>query len=126
MSHVGMAKESLGRFQGSSIGEQATVIIAVATLIGVIIAGVVEARGAAEWRAANKEAAETARHRGALAFLHDTHKALAAYRRATELDPENAKVWNGLGHLLVRTGALDKAAAAYRTVASLGQATNDR
>jgi len=86
----------------------------------------VEARKIAEGKAANKDVAEAARNRGALAFLHDTHKSLAAYHQATELDPENADGWNQLGRLLVRTGARDEAAAAYRTVASLGEATNDR
>ena len=86
----------------------------------------VEARKTAEGTAANREAAEAARHLGALAFLHDTDKSIAAYRRATELDPENADGWNRLGHLLSRTGALDEAEAAYRVVASRGEATNDQ
>lgn len=86
----------------------------------------VAARKSAEGKAANREAAEAERHRGTLAFLHDTGKALAAYRRATELDPENAAGWNSLGHLLVRTGELNDAEAAYREVQSLGEATNDR
>ncbi|WP_133511881.1 tetratricopeptide repeat protein [Candidatus Thiosymbion oneisti] len=90
----------------------------------------VEARKIAEGEAAKKsaykEAAEAARHRGALAFLHDTNKAIAAYRRATELDPENADGWNQLGRLLRRTGALDNAEAAYRKVASLGNAEDDQ
>ncbi|WP_141699274.1 tetratricopeptide repeat protein, partial [Candidatus Thiosymbion oneisti] len=90
----------------------------------------VEARKIAEGKAAKKsaykEAAEAARHRGALAFLHDTNKAIAAYRRATELDPENAAGWNRLGLLLYRTGELDAAAAAYRQVESLGNAEDDQ
>jgi len=96
------------------------------TVLAEAIFSEVEVRKAAEGKLANKEAAEAARHRGALAFLHNTDKALAAYRKATELDPENAGAWNGLGLLLVRTGALDEAAEAYRTVVSLGKATSDR
>lgn len=60
----------------------------------------VEARKIAEGKTAYQTAAEAARHRGALAFLHDTDTAIAAYRRATELDPENADGWNWRGHLL--------------------------
>jgi len=86
----------------------------------------VEARKVTEGKAAYQAAAEAARHRGALAFLHDTDKAIAAYRRATELDPENAVGWNRLGRLLYRTGALDDAEAAYRKVESLGKAQNNR
>ena len=56
----------------------------------------------AEGKTGNKEAAEALRHLGALAFLHDTQKALDAYRRATDLDPENWEGWNQFGHLLRR------------------------
>ena len=81
----------------------------------------VEARKIKGGRAAHQEAAEAARHRGVLVFLHDTDKALAAYRRAIELDPENAEAWNGFGLLWARTGALDEAEAAYRELESLGE-----
>lgn len=55
-----------------------------------------------------------ARHLGALAFLHDTVKALAAYRRAVALDPHNPDSWNQLGHLLLRVGELDETSVMYR------------
>jgi len=86
----------------------------------------VEERKAAEGKAANKEAAEAARHRGALAFLHDTEKALQAYRRAVELDPENPIGWNRLGGLLQRKGELREAESAYRKVAELGESSGNR
>ena len=90
----------------------------------------VEARKIAEEKAARKsayqEAAEAARHRGALAFLHDTDKAIATYRRATELDPENAVGWNQLGQLLYRTGALQDTEAAFRKVKALGKAADNQ
>lgn len=86
----------------------------------------VEARKTGEGKAADREAAEAARHLGALAFLHDTNKALAAYRRATELDPGSAAGWNRLGLLLYRIGELDAAASAYRRVEAIGEAENDR
>jgi len=90
------------------------------TVLAEAIFSEVEARNVTEGQAAYQAAAEAARHRGALAFLHDTDKAIAAYRRATELDPENADGWNRLGQLLYRTGALDDAETAYRKVESLG------
>lgn len=55
-----------------------------------------------------QEAAAAYRHLGALAFLNDTQKALAVYRRATALDPDNAVGWSQLGHLLRRVGELDE------------------
>lgn len=69
---------------------------------------------------AAKEGAEAYRNLGALAFLDDTQKSLKAYRRATQLDPENADGWNQLGHLLKRIGDLDEAIKAYQTVLRLG------
>jgi len=80
----------------------------------------------AEGAEASKEAAAAARHIGALAFLHDTYKALAAYREADELDPDNADGWNQLGHLLKRRGDLDNAAEAYERVLSLGNSVDDQ
>jgi len=86
------------------------------TALAEVIFSEVEERKIAEGKADYQAAAEAARHRGALAFLHDTDKAIAAYRRATELDPENADGWNQLGQFLYRTGVLDSAEAAYREV----------
>ncbi len=51
--------------------------------------------------------------------IHDNQKALAAYREATELDPSNADTWNKLGHVLLRTGDLGAAEAAYLKVEEL-------
>ena len=73
-----------------------------------------------------QEAAEAYRHLGALAYLHDTQKALNAYRRATQLDPDNEQGWNQLGHLLQRTGQLKDAEAAYQRVLALGEKRNDQ
>ena len=73
-----------------------------------------------------QEAAAAYRHLGALAFLHDTQKALDAYRRATQLDPQNIEGWNQLGHLLKRTGQLEKAEAAYQRVLALSEKRNDQ
>ncbi len=76
--------------------------------------------------AASKDAAAAARHIGALAFLHDTQKALSAYAQAVELDPENADGWNRLGHLRHRVGDLDGAIAAYERVLRLGNVAEER
>jgi len=70
----------------------------------------------------SQRAAEAYRNLGALAFLDNTQEALNAYRRATELDPDNADGWNQLGQLFQRVGKLDQAIAAYQTVLKLGQA----
>lgn len=68
-----------------------------------------------------KQGAEALRNLGALAFLDNTEEALQAYRRATQLDPDNANGWNQLGHLLKRVGDLIEAIAAYNTVLALGE-----
>jgi tetratricopeptide (TPR) repeat protein len=73
-----------------------------------------------------QEAAEALYHLGTLAFLHDTSKALHAYRRAVELAPAHIGGWNQLGHLLVRIGQLDNAIDAYSKVLTLGEETGDR
>jgi tetratricopeptide (TPR) repeat protein len=73
-----------------------------------------------------QEAAAALRHLGALAFLHDTPKALRAYRRAVAFDPEDVEGWIRLGYLLVRIGQLDEAVGAYRKVLALGEETGDR
>lgn len=83
-------------------------------------------RRKAEGQAALKEAAEAARHIGAIAFYHDTQKALAAYVEATELDPDDAEAWNQLGHLQHRLGNLAAAETAYQTVLRLGNSMEDR
>ncbi len=80
----------------------------------------------AEGKQAIKEAAAAARHLGALAFLHDTNGALAAYRKAVELAPDNADGWNMLGHLLRRTGELTQAEDAYHKVLALGEEQQDK
>ena len=73
-----------------------------------------------------KDAARAARHIGALAFYHDTQKALEAYREAVALDPDDADGWNRLGHLRKRLGDLDGARVAYEKVISLGNRASDK
>lgn len=73
-----------------------------------------------------KEAATAYLHLGALAFFTDTQKALDAYRRATELDPDSPDGWNQLGRLLSRIGQIDKAFAAFRRVKAIGKRKEDK
>ena len=73
-----------------------------------------------------KDEAALWRQKGALAFLHDTQTALAAYRRATELDPADADGWNQLGQLYYRTGDQDDAMAAWERVLALGNRSADQ
>nr|VFK61418.1 MAG: TPR repeat-containing protein [Candidatus Kentron sp. UNK]VFK69124.1 MAG: TPR repeat-containing protein [Candidatus Kentron sp. UNK] len=75
-------------------------------------------------RTHSKKAAAAARHRGAIAFLHDTHAALAHYQRAAEHDPEDAIAWNQIGHLQYRLGKLAAAEEAYERVRTLGETGN--
>jgi len=75
-----------------------------------------------EGEKANKEAAQAARHLGALAFFHDTKGSLDAYQQAVELDTGNSDGWNRLGHLQSRSGNLDAALQSYNQVLRIGEA----
>lgn len=74
---------------------------------------------------ASHRAAEAARNLGALAFLHDTQTALAHYRTATDLDPDDPDGWNELGRLFRRLGRLPDALAAYEQVQVIGEIGRD-
>ncbi len=65
---------------------------------------------------ARQNEATALRHIGSLAYLHDTQKALKAYKRSTELDPDNKVGWNQLGHLYHRIGEIENAENAYMTI----------
>jgi len=80
-------------------------------------------------RARERIAADEAalyRQKGAFAFLHDTHAAMAAYARAVELDPDDPAGWNRLGQLQLRTGALDAAIDSFERVLALGNTLADK
>ncbi|MEZ5955314.1 MAG: tetratricopeptide repeat protein [Hyphomonas sp.] len=53
---------------------------------------------------------------GDLAYLNHTHRALAAYRAARDLDAGNTYAWNRAGLLDVRLGNLDDARQAFQHV----------
>jgi tetratricopeptide (TPR) repeat protein len=67
--------------------------------------------------AALKTSAEYWRHLGALAFLHNTQKALVAYQKAVTLDPLDPEGWRYLGELQYRLGDLAKSADDRKTQA---------
>ena len=78
-----------------------------------------------EVQKAEKEAAATARHLGALASLNNTEEAVEAYRKAVKFDPDNAEGWSMLGHLLSITD-FEQAKQAYHKVLSLAKTNQDR
>ena len=74
----------------------------------------------------NQQAATALRHLGALAYLDNTQEALTAYRRATELDPNNADGWNQLGRSFYHVGDLNEAITAYNKVLALDEIHQDQ
>jgi tetratricopeptide (TPR) repeat protein len=56
----------------------------------------------------------------------DIKKKLATYRKAVELDRDNLEAWNQIGHLLVRTGELNEAEAAYEKIKILAQSQGNQ
>lgn len=73
----------------------------------------------------NKRSAEYWRHIGALAFLHNTQKALTAYQKAALLDPQDADALRLVGELQYRLGDLPAAYETFLALASLGQRNKD-
>lgn len=65
--------------------------------------------------------AETWMEIGALAYLNDTPTAMDAYKRATELAPDNAEALNMLGSLYMRTGQHEEAIKIYETMQYLAE-----
>ena len=69
----------------------------------------VELRRLADQKAVNERTAERYRELGSITFLDDIAKALRAYERAVELDPQNPDGWRHLGVLQLRAGDLNSA-----------------
>ena len=61
---------------------------------------------------------------GSIAFLNDSHKALDAFQKATNLDPSNPVAWNGLGRIQFRLGNLVESRQAFEKTLEL--AGNDK
>jgi len=74
---------------------------------------------------ANRDAAIAQRQLGALAFKNNTQEAIQAYRKATELDPDNPDGWNQLGQLLYRIGKLTESESAFKKVLTWAEKNND-
>jgi len=72
------------------------------------------------------EAAELFRQKGALWYGSDSSKAIAAYKRATELDGANVTGWNHLGGLYNRVGNFNDAHSAYQKVLDLSMNSGDK
>lgn len=79
------------------------------------------AQTAAEGEAGARNLAEIQKEIGALAFPDRTQDALDAYKRATELAPDDANAWNQYGTLQLRVGALDEAITGYERVLDLSK-----
>jgi tetratricopeptide (TPR) repeat protein len=75
--------------------------------------------------AALKNSAEYWRHIGALAFLHNTRKALASYEKAVVLDPLDPDGWRHLGELQFRLGDLVTAERSFTRLRELGKSADD-
>lgn len=73
-----------------------------------------------------KASAEYWRHIGALAFLHDTQKALAAYEKAVALDPGEPDALTYVGELRYRRGELALARDVFEALLKLGRQQSDK
>ena len=76
---------------------------------------------ALQGQAALRTSAQYWRHIGALAFLHDTQKALVAYQKAVTLDPLEPAGWRHLGELQFRLGNLHEAEQMQRKALKLSE-----
>jgi tetratricopeptide (TPR) repeat protein len=76
-------------------------------------------------RTALKTGAEYWRHIGALAFPHNTRKALGAYEKAVALDPHDPEGWRYLGELQYRLGDLTSADRSFARLLELGKSAGD-
>ncbi|MEZ5842981.1 MAG: caspase family protein [Hyphomicrobiaceae bacterium] len=69
-------------------------------------------------REKRKAAASSARDLARLAQGRDVAKAIAYFKRATRLDPEDATTWQDLGEMAVAAGQLGEAKAAFEQAAA--------
>ena len=74
---------------------------------------------------ASAEAAEAARNLGAIAYLNDTDKAIAAYEQATQLEPGDTWSWIFLGRLYQRAGSLAAAEQAFEKAREAAERAGD-
>ena len=89
-----------------------------------VFAGLIQQRRN-EGKVAYSEAAEAARHLGAIAYLDNTSKAIEAYRTAAELDPADTWTWIHLGRLRQRAGDLAAAEHAFAQARAVAEQAHD-
>jgi tetratricopeptide (TPR) repeat protein len=94
--------------------------------------GELEAKLMAREKELEEEAGRTARkraeywrHIGALAFLSNTQKALAAYEKATALDPDDPESLRFLGELRFRLGDYGAARKSFERLQALAEMVRD-
>lgn len=73
-----------------------------------------------------KDAARTYMDIGNIAYMNDTHEALAAYMRVTELTPDDPSGWIQVGNLQQRLGNLEVAETAFQKVLSIDESRPDK
>lgn len=72
-----------------------------------------------------REAAYAAYSIGALAFRHDTQKALYAFQESAILYPDNLNAWIGVGHLQRRMGDLEASESTFDTLLHIGNSNDN-
>jgi tetratricopeptide (TPR) repeat protein len=148
---IELLRPELGRQGGGSVEEQAPRIVAAVKKLagnddvdllalakdpkGVDVAeleGKLKARAEAHESAGRKNAEPDLKasaaywcHLGALVFLQDTRKALAAFEKAVALDPREPEGWRGLGGIHYRLGDLSAAERDFERLLELGLASGD-
>lgn len=69
--------------------------------------------------------AETWMELGALAYLNNTYDAIDAYRRASQLDPDNIEAMQMLGNLYMRTGQYAEATSIFEEMRVIAETDED-
>jgi len=72
-----------------------------------------------------REAARAAYNIGAIAFHHDTQKALRAFLESAELDPSTVDAWIWIGDLQRQMGHLEEAESTFDKLLGIGNSNGD-
>lgn len=106
----------------SRLSSASTIILLIAAAIAAVSVGVAFWRGSDQSTAQPSPAAKDWRTVGwAYAEAGDAQASASAYRRATEIEPENAENWSSLGEALqvASTSVVPEAATAFQTALKL-------
>ncbi len=123
---VAIVKESKGRDAPQGIDRAIALLQQGETGAAEAVLAEILDRNLQERTTASADAAEAARHLGAIAFVNDTAKAIEAYRTATD-DPGDTWSWVYLGRLHLRAGDLAAAEHAFeQALAAAERAGNER